>query len=152
MWLKKSIIYFCFWHHKLSRLLPTNLASDSNLFLIEFILRWPMIILCGFWFLSCSSLQMSLVFLSITGSEKGLSNFPETLRSTASNGWYDERGSFKCSAGPQNSRIWLRKFKASLPLPFESRTFAKFSYYSCKMLRRKIFGFACKGKAKCWKR
>ena len=94
MWLKKSIIYFCFWHHKLSRLLPTNLASDSNLFLIEFVLRWPMIILCGFWFLSCSSLQMSLVFLSITGSEKGLSNFPETLRSTASNGWYDERDSY----------------------------------------------------------
>ena len=52
----------------MSKLLPTNVTSDSNLFLIEFILRWPKIILCGFWFLSCMSSQMSLVFLSIIGS------------------------------------------------------------------------------------
>ena len=68
----------------MSRLLPTNVTSDSNLFLIELILRWPMILLCGFWFLSCLSSQMSLVFLSIIGSEKGLSNFPNTLCSTSS--------------------------------------------------------------------
>ena len=76
----------------ISRLLPTNLTSDSNLFLIEFILRWPMIILCGFWFLSCLSSQMPLVFLSILGSEGGLSNFPETLRSASSDWLLGERG------------------------------------------------------------
>ena len=68
----------------ISRLFPINLTSDSNLFLIEFILRWPMIILCGFWFLSCLSSQMPLVFLSIIGSGGGISNFPEALCSTLS--------------------------------------------------------------------
>ena len=52
----------------ISRLLPTKLTSD--LFLIEFILRWPMIILCGFWFLSCLSSQMPLVFLSLQVQEE----------------------------------------------------------------------------------
>ena len=42
----------------------SNATSESNLFLIKFI---PMIILSGFWFLSCLS---SLVFLSIIGFEK----------------------------------------------------------------------------------
>ena len=68
----------------ISRLFPINLTSDSNLFLIEFILRWPMIILCGFWFLTCLSLLMQFVFLPIIGFERGLSIFPETLYSTSS--------------------------------------------------------------------
>ena len=80
-----------------------------------------MIILCGFWFLSCLSSQMPLVFLSIIGSGGGLSNFPETLCSTSSDWLLGERGSFKCSTGLQNFRIWFRKFIASLPLPFEFR-------------------------------
>ena len=124
--------------------MPTNLTSDSNLFLTEFMLRWPMIILCGFWFLSCLSSQMPLVFLSILGSEGGLSNFPETLCSTLSDWLLSERGSFKCSTGLQNFRIWFRKFKASLPStficnPFRPRCWAlmlPFSIQSkCKVSR-----------------
>ena len=63
---------------------PTKLTSDSNLFVIEFILRWSMIILCGFWLLSCLSFQMPLEFLSIIGSEGGISNFSEALGSISS--------------------------------------------------------------------
>lgn len=81
----------------------------------------PLIIMCGFWFLSCLISQMSLVFLSIIGSEKGLSNFPETLCSTSFDWLLDKRGSFKCSVGFQNFQIWFREYKASLPLPFEFR-------------------------------
>ena len=89
----------------ISILLPANVTSDSNLFLTEFKLRWPMIILCGFWFFSCLSSQMPLVLLSTIGSEKELSNFPETLCSTSSDWLLDERGSFKCSKGLWNFRI-----------------------------------------------
>ena len=74
-----------------------------------------------FWFLSWLSSQMPLVFLSIIGSEGGLSNFPETLCSTSSDWLLGERSSFKCSTGFQNFRIWFRKFKARLPLPFKFR-------------------------------
>ena len=76
---------FVFDTKGISRSLLTNLTNDSKLFLIEFILRWSMIILCGFWFLNCLSLQMSIVFLSIIGSEKELSNFPKTIWATSSN-------------------------------------------------------------------
>ena len=103
------------------RLLPTNLTSDSNLFLIKFIFRWPMIILLGFWFLSFLSLQMPFVFLSIIGSEGGLSDFPETLCSTSSDWLLGEKVRFKFSTGIQNFRTWFRKFNASLPLPFGFR-------------------------------
>ena len=104
-----------------SRLLPTNLTSDSNLFLIKFIFRWPMIILLGFWFLSFLSSQMPFVFLSIIGSEGGLSDFPETLCSTSSDWLLGEKVRFKFSTGIQNFRTWFRKFNASLPLPFGFR-------------------------------
>ena len=80
-----------------------------------------MISLCRFWFLSFFSSQMPLVFLSILRFEIGLSNFPETLCLTSSYWLLGERGSFKCSRGLQNFRISFRKFKASLPLPFEFR-------------------------------
>ena len=117
----KASSIFAYDTISISRLLPTNLTSDSNLFLLEFILTWPMIILCGFWLLSCLSSQMPLVFLSVIGSKGGLSNFPETLCSTLSDWLLDETGSFKCSRGLQNFRIWFRKFKASLSLPSEFR-------------------------------
>ena len=49
----------------LSRLLPTYFTSDSNSFLIEFILIWPMITLYGFLFLRCFSSRMSYIFFHL---------------------------------------------------------------------------------------
>ena len=50
---------------------------------------------------SCTfgTFAMSLIFLSIIGSKKGLINFLETLWLAPSDRTQDERASFKCSMG-----------------------------------------------------
>ena len=62
-----------------SRLLPTYFTSDSNLFLIDFILISSVITLYGFLFLRCLISLISQVFSSLIGSERKFSDLPYTL-------------------------------------------------------------------------
>ena len=98
-----------------SKLTLTGTTRDSNLFLIEFTLMWPIMILNWFSFLSCSSPSI----LSLEGGlQIGVTECWEVSKVQSCIILKDRGLSFSCFAEHQNFQIWLRKFRAILPFSF----------------------------------